>query len=81
MPTLRVMSFNVENMLIRFRFREFEQRRLATLLDSDNDIDRANLVRTHWNVINAENRVATALAIREADPEVVCVQEVDNMRA
>ena len=81
MPTLRVMTFNVENMLTRFSFRNWEKDRLATLLDIDNEIDRANLIRTHWNVINAENRVATSLVVREADPDVICLQEVDSMRA
>jgi len=75
------MTFNVENLLTRFGFREFERERLATLLDIDNEQDRANLIRTHWNVLNDEIRVFTALAIRQADPEVVCMQEVDNMRA
>ncbi len=81
MTTLRIMTFNVENMLARFRFREFEKERLATLLDIDSDMDRANLIRTHWNVINDETRVATALAIRQASPEVVCVQEVETLGA
>lgn len=79
MPTLRLMTFNVENMLVRFDFRDWEKERLATLLDVDSELDKANLIRTHWNVINEENRVFTALTIREADPEVVCLQEVENM--
>ena len=79
MPILRIMTFNVENMLVRFDFREWEKERLATLLDIDSDVDRANLIRTHWNVINEENRVSTALSIREEDPEVICLQEVENM--
>lgn len=79
MPTVRIMTFNVENMLVRFDFREWEKERLATLLDIDSEVDRANLIRTHWNVINEENRVFTALSMREADPEVICLQEVENM--
>lgn len=79
MSIIRIMTFNVENMLVRFNFRKWEKERLATLLDIDSDIDRANLIRTHWNVINEENRVATALTIRSADPDVICLQEVENM--
>jgi endonuclease/exonuclease/phosphatase family metal-dependent hydrolase len=81
MPTLRLMTFNVENLLTRFNFREFERDSLATLLDIENEADRANLIRTHFNVINAEVRQFTALAIREAMPEVICLQEVEELRA
>ena len=73
------MTFNVENMLARFNFREWEKERLATLLDIDSDVERANLVRTHWNVINEENRVATALTIRISNPDTIFLQEVENM--
>ncbi len=80
MPTIRLMSFNAENLLARFRFREFEKVRLATLLDIENEADRADLIRTHWNVLNDEIRTFTALAIRVADPEIICLQEVDSFR-
>ena len=64
MTRLKIMTFNVENMLVRFNFREWENERLATLLDVNSNIDRANLIRTQWNMINEGNRVATALTIR-----------------
>ena len=81
MPTLRIAIFNVENMLSRFAFRRFEKERLVTLLDVESEEERLSLVRTHFNVINDENRVATALAIRDTQADVVCLQEVDSMRA
>lgn len=81
MPSLRIMTFNVENMLARFKFREWEKKRLASLPDIESELDRANLIRTHWNALNDENRVFTALTMKEGDPEVICLQEVGNMRA
>ncbi len=81
MPTLRIMTFNVENMLTRFTFREWEKKDLATLLDIESELDRADLIQNHWNMINHENRVFTALTMKEEDPDAICVQEVDTMRA
>jgi len=81
LPSINLATFNVENLLVRFNFRKFEQERLATLLDIDSDIDRANLIRTHWNVINEENRVATALTIRAGNPDMICLQEIENMHS
>jgi endonuclease/exonuclease/phosphatase family metal-dependent hydrolase len=81
MTTLRITTFNVENLLARFKFSEAERTGLATLLDADSEVDRANLVRTYWNVLHDEERVFSALSIRQAVPEVVCLQEVDNKLA
>jgi len=81
MTALKLMTFNVENMLVRYRFRQYEEERLATLLEFDSDERRAELIRTHWNVIQDETRVFTALSILDADPDVICLQEVENMQA
>jgi hypothetical protein len=80
MPKLRIMTFNIENLLVRFDFKGSDQG-LASLLDVDSEMDRANLIRTHWNVINDENRVFTALSIKEGSPDVICLQEVDSFQA
>jgi endonuclease/exonuclease/phosphatase family metal-dependent hydrolase len=80
MPKLRIMTFNVENLMVRFDFKGSDQG-LASLLDVDSEVDRANLIRTHWNVINDENRVFTALSIKEGNPDVICLQEVDSFHA
>jgi endonuclease/exonuclease/phosphatase family metal-dependent hydrolase len=81
MTTLRITTFNVENLLACFKFSEAERAGLATLLDADSEVDRANLVRTYWNVLHDEERVFSVLSMRQAAPEVVCLQEVDNKLA
>ena len=81
MTHLRLTTFNVENMLVRFRFDPEEEASLATLLDQDDPAARAALVRTYWNILNDEMRVMTALALREMRADVVCLQEVENFQA
>ncbi len=81
MPALRLMTFNVENLLARFNFREWEKKSFVSLLDVDSDVERANLIRNYWNILDDENRTFTALTMREEDPDVICIQEVENMRA
>jgi predicted extracellular nuclease len=81
MTSLRVATFNVENLLARFAFSAAEQQGLATLLDADSEVERAALVRSYWNVLNDENRVFTALSLGAAAADVVCLQEVDNKQA
>lgn len=81
MPKIKIMTFNVENMMARFNFRKFEKDRLATLPDIETEIDRANLVRTYWNVLQDETRVFTALTMGQGGPDVICLQEVENLHS
>ncbi len=74
------MTFNVENMLLRFEFDPETEASLATLMDAEEPAARAELVRTYWNILNDEMRVMTALAIRDGAADVVCLQEVESMR-
>jgi len=80
MTRLRLMTFNVENMLVRFEFDPETEASLATLLDAEEPAARAQLVRSYWNILNDEMRVMTALAIRDGAADVVCLQEVESMR-
>ena len=80
MTRLRLMTFNVENMLLRFEFDRETEASLATLLDAEEPAARAELVRTYWNILNDEMRVMTALAVRDGAADVVCLQEVESMR-
>ena len=80
MARIRLVTFNVENMLVRFEFDPEAEASLATLLDAEEPAARADLVRNYWNILNDEMRVMTALAIRDAHADVVCLQEVESMR-
>jgi endonuclease/exonuclease/phosphatase family metal-dependent hydrolase len=80
MTGLRVMTFNVENMLVRFDFKKNDEG-LVSLLDVDSELERAELIRNYWNVINDETRVFTALCMRSEMPDVICLQEVENLHA
>ncbi|MBI5145827.1 MAG: endonuclease/exonuclease/phosphatase family protein [Thaumarchaeota archaeon] len=80
MSSLRLMTFNVENLLQRFRFRDFEKDDLLSLMEAETEAERAELIRTYWNILNDENRVFTALTIQQANPDVICMQEVENDR-
>ena len=75
------MTFNVENLFARYRFRDLEQQHLVSLFDAFDPEDRANLIRTHWNALHDEMRTFTALTVLEADPDVICLQEVENNQA
>jgi endonuclease/exonuclease/phosphatase family metal-dependent hydrolase len=79
MPNLTIMTFNVENLLARFEFGKWEHKSLTPFIEVDSEIDRANLIAAHWQVVENENRVFTALNMKEKSPEVICVQEVENM--
>lgn len=74
------MTFNVENLLQRFRFRDYEKESLVSLMEAVTEEQKAELIRTYWNILNDENRVFTALTIQKGDPDVVCMQEVENDR-
>lgn len=81
MPALKVMTFNVENLLSRYNFRKFEEEGLISLMDVESEEERQQLIRTHWNQLHDEIRVFTALSIKEAAPEVICLMEVENLRS
>ncbi len=81
MPKITVMTFNVENMLYRFDFSKSEEEGMVSIPDTDDPAARAELIRNYWNVLNDEDRVFTALTMKEGDPDVICLMEVENMSA
>ncbi len=68
--TIRVATFNVENLFARYRFREsFEP-------TDENGFGINNLA---FNLYNDGAKSITGKAIREVDADVICLQEVENL--
>lgn len=81
MATIRVATFNVENMLQRFNFYVFGQLRVEPslrLLGIDDPAENMRLRRALHVVLTDDSRQQTAMAIRDTGADVVCLQEVDN---
>ncbi len=83
--TLRIATFNVENLMARFDFSGFDNERARdrtiAMLKVDNkrhykDLEQARVV-AHAD----DTRQMTALAITETDADIICLQEVENMQA
>ncbi len=82
MAKLRVMTFNVENMFTRFDFRRAEDiEDYLGLLEGEDAASRLALAKSARLAIDDEIRTFAALAIRQARPDVVLLQEVESQHA
>ena len=85
MADLSILTFNVENLFRRFQFSDDsedpEYKKYLSVYGAWEDSDREILAKSYYNAVHDEIRTFTALSIAAADPDVVCLQEVDSMPA
>ncbi len=83
--SLRLATFNVENLMTRFDFSGFRnqlrQDRVLKLFNIGNEADYERLEAARVISSTDDTRQLSALAIAEADADILCLQEVDNMEA
>lgn len=82
---LRLGSFNVENLMTRFDFsgfrNVFKQDRVLQFYPVKSAEEYARLEAARVIASTDDTRQLTALAIAEADADILCLQEIDNMEA
>ena len=83
--TLRLGTFNIENLLMRFDFSGFRNAsrsdRVMQLFDIASEQDYQRLEGARVVATTDDMRQLTALAIAELDADILCLQEVDNIEA
>lgn len=83
--SLRLATFNVENLLTRFDFTGFrnqlKQDRVIKLFDVRNEGVYQQLEQARVVAATDDTRQMTALAIADADADIVCLQEIDSLAA
>lgn len=83
--SLRLATFNVENLLTRFDFTGFRnqlrQDRVIKLFQVSSEGVYQQLEQARVIAATDDTRQMTALAIADADADILCLQEIDNMAA
>lgn len=83
--SLRLATFNVENLISRFDFsgfrNELRQDRALKLFDIKTEAQYKQLEQARAIAHTDDTRQLTALAIAEAGADILCLQEIDNLDA
>jgi len=83
--SLRLATFNVENLMHRFDFSGFRnqlnQDRTLALFEIKNEAEYRQLEQARAIAHTDDTRQLTALAIAETRADIICLQEVDNLEA
>jgi predicted extracellular nuclease len=83
--SLRLATFNIENLMTRFDFSGFrngqKQDRVLKLFDVESEGVYRQLEQARVIAATDDTRQMSALAIADADADIICLQEVDNMAA
>lgn len=81
--SLRIATFNTENLLKRFDFSGFRnqlrQDRVAQLFEIDKEAEYRQVEIARTVALTDDTRQMTALALAEADADIVCLQEVEDL--
>lgn len=83
--SVRLATFNVENLMTRFDFSGFRnqlrQDRVLRLFDVEKEDQYEALEQARIIASTDDTRQLSALAIAEADADILCLQEIDNIAA
>jgi predicted extracellular nuclease len=83
--SLRLATFNVENLMNRFDYSGFrnqlQQDRTLALFEIQNEAEYRSLEQARTIAHADDTRQLTALAIANCRADILCLQEVDNMEA
>ena len=83
--SLRIATFNIENLIARFDFTGFRNQlrsdRVLKLFEIKTEIGYQQLEAARVVATTDDTRQLSALAIADTDADILCLQEVDNMES
>ncbi|UJW74059.1 endonuclease/exonuclease/phosphatase family protein [Rhizobium sp. SL42] len=83
--SLRIATFNIENLIARFDFTGFRNQlrsdRVLKLFEIKTELGYQQLEAARVVATTDDTRQLSALAIADTDADILCLQEVDNMES